>query len=795
MKTGLCAVALWSLLIMLVPGVRAGPVELSAEQKQWIQTHPVLRVGVVEDLIPFEYMDAGVLHGRSSEYLQVVTAATGLQFTYLPGKTPAEREDMLLGGQVDLLSSYLRFRSEPTTKELQTLTYESTSPIIVTRVDSPDVFDIDQLQGKTVAIPDVTYYEQIFRRRGVKANLKKSASALEILTRVENGSADAAIASAMFLTPYLYQRFQGILEVSGVLGSQVLDVSIATRTDQVMLYSILEKVFASISVEQRNTLYGRWYQDLNLNIPSLPSIAAHYSHVLILGTLVLVSLCALVYRGQRQRHLAVLGEQEKTMFLAVMGHEIRSPMNAVLAAMELLGHTRLNQQQRHLANLANSGVNALARLLDDVLDRPGSVAKLPGLAFEAIDVSALVQGVVGLHRLRAREKNLSLNSHIQAQLPLLLLDSSRLTQIFHNLISNAIKFTDTGSIDIDVALATLPDGSPQLQIEVRDSGVGISEAMQAALFQPYAQARESSRRTGGTGLGLMICRQLVDLMHGTLTLTSEQGTGTTVTIHLPVSIGEQAPVLLAQAAPSTQPTTSGLQILVVEDTYANQEVLRAQISAFDCQPVIAADAAQAWLLFRETVYDLVLMDCDLPDEDGYGLVRRLRALEIQLGRARSPIIAISALTGDRHLQRCIEAGMDATLSKPIRLGQLSEVIERWCGVKLAAPSTSLMAPLLDLASINREMAGDLANLVKAVALCDRGSAQHVAHRLHGAALIMEWSALAQAAEYMERLLYGEHEWGAVHAQALQPLLQHWAALSGDTVLDVLQATRVQRTAR
>lgn len=795
MKTGLCAVALCSLLIMMVPAARAGPVELSAEQKDWVQTHPVLRVGVVEDLMPFEYISDAVMRGRSIEYLQFVTAATGLQFTFVPGKTLAEREKMLLEGQVDLLSSYLRFRSEPTTKGLRTLAYESTSPVIVTRVESPDVFDIDQLHGKTVAIPDGTYYQQIFRRKGVQATFKKSASALEILTSVEDGSADAAIASAIFLTPYLYQRFQGILEVSGVLGSQVLDVSMATRTDQVMLYSILEKVFASITVEQRNRLYGRWYQDLDLNVPSLPSIAAHYLHVLILGALVLVSLCALLYRGQRQRRLAVRSEQEKTMFLAVMGHEIRSPMNAVLAAMELLGHTRLNQQQRHLAHLANSGANALGRLLDDVLDRPGSIAKPPRLAVEAIDIEALVQGVVGLHRLRAREKHLSLNCHIQAQLPLLLLDSSRLTQVFHNLLSNAIKFTDTGGIDIDVALAVTAHGTAQLQIEVRDSGVGISDAAQADLFRPYAQARESSRRTGGTGLGLMICRQLVGLMQGTLTLTSEQGSGTTVAIRLPVSIGEEPPVLMHQAAPSTQPVVSGLQILVVEDTYANQEVLRAQISAFGCQPVIAADAAQAWPLFRATVYDLVLMDCDLPDEDGYGLVRRLRTLEIQLGRTRSPIIAISALTGDRHLQRCIEAGMDATLSKPIRLGQLCEVIERWCGVKLAAPSTSLMAPLLDQAAINREMAGDLANLVKAVALCDRESAQHVTHRLHGAALIMEWSALAQAAEYMERLLYGEAEWGPVHAQALQPLVQQWAALSGDTALDVLPATRAQRTAR
>ncbi|WP_139836608.1 transporter substrate-binding domain-containing protein, partial [Acinetobacter baumannii] len=126
-----------------------------------------------------------------------------LQFTFVPGKTLAEREKMLLEGQVDLLSSYLRFRSEPTTKGLRTLAYESTSPVIVTRVESPDAFDLDQLQGKTVAIPNnVAYYEQIFRRKGVQATFKKSASALEILTSVEDGSADAAIASAIFLMPY-----------------------------------------------------------------------------------------------------------------------------------------------------------------------------------------------------------------------------------------------------------------------------------------------------------------------------------------------------------------------------------------------------------------------------------------------------------------------------------------------------------------------------------------------------------------------------------------------------------------
>jgi two-component system, NarL family, sensor histidine kinase EvgS len=650
------------LLLLLIVGCSkpawAGPVELSTEERQWIKQHPVLRVGVVADLIPFEYIQDGVPRGRSMQYLEFVTAATGLEFTYVPGKTMAERTSMLLDGQVDLLSSYMRFRSESAASSIKLLTYHTTSPIIVTRLDSPGIFDLEQLQGKTVVVPDVEHYEEMFKERATQLHLIRSTSALEMLTMVKDGRADAVVASETFLMPYLYRQFQGVLGTSGVVGSQVLDVSMAVRSDEVMLFSILEKVLGSITAEQRQGIYEHWYHDLEVDVPSLLSITSHYWHVFILGALALISLCALVYRGQRQRRMAVRNEQEKTMFLAVMSHEIRSPMNAVLAAMELLGHTRLNQHQRHLAHLANSGANALERLLDDVLKTSGSTAVPLRLAVEPTDVTALVQGVVGLHRLRAREKHLDLNPYIQAQLPLLWLDSARLTQVFHNLLSNAIKFTDTGGVDIDLRLVTSHADAQQLQIEVRDTGIGISDAVQAALFRPYSQDSQSYKRAGGSGLGLVICQQLVGLMKGTLTLTSEPGVGTTVTICLPVTVAPEPVVLPETEAVSPQTTASGLQILVVEDTFANQEVLRAQVSSFGCQAVIAADAAQARALFADSAYDLILMDCDLPDQDGYSLVCELRAFELQHERMRSPIIAISALTGEQHRQRCFDAGME-----------------------------------------------------------------------------------------------------------------------------------------
>lgn len=775
---------------MSPPAVQAS-VKLSPEELDWIKQHPRLRVGVVKDLIPFESLSDGTLHGLSAHYLDAISNMTGLAFTYVPGSSTDVRVKMLVDGEVDLLSSYLQHLGAPPRDVLAVPPYHVSSMIIVTRVNSPGILEIQQLAGKVVAIPDVDRYEELFRDQGINARLVRSSSSLEMLTLLKDGQVDAAVASETFLMPYLYRQFQGVLQTSGVVSSQQLDVGMAVRTDQAMLFSILDKSLASITTQQRQAIYADWFHELKLDTPSIGSITHHYYHVLILAGLLLATLFVLVYQSQRQRRRAVRNEQEKTLFLAVMSHEIRSPMNAVLAAVELLGHTRLNAQQRHFTQLANSGANTLLRLLDDVLDVSRLEAGQMRLDLEPTHLLALVQGVVDLHGLRAREKHLELKVGSAQELPVLLLDGTRLAQIFHNLISNAIKFTDAGSIEIRLQLIA-QEGSPgeqRLRIEVRDTGIGISASVQASLFRPYAQARHSYKRSGGTGLGLVICRQLVGLMHGTLELDSEPGCGTRVVISLPaVPVTEHCPASASDNLPPLMEgaTQGGLLILVVEDTLANQEVLRAQISGFGCWPVVAGDAAQARALFIERAYDLVLMDCDLPDQDGYSLVRELREHEAQQQRVRCPIIAISALTGEQHLERCFDAGMDGVLSKPIRLARLREVIETECHVVLAEPSVASMTPALDLTAVLREMARDLGNLVRAMALRDRSPALHAAHRLHGAALIMEWQALAEAAQTLEELLRVEMPWDHPdEVPALTRLIQHWQVLNDDQPVDAL----------
>lgn len=765
-----------------------GEVVLSAEEQRWIEAHPLLRVGVAEDSLPFEYMKGSQLHGRSLYYLELMSHLTGIRFSYIPSKTQGERERMLQEGQVDLLSSYFRFKSAPLDQTVKVQPYHTTSPIIVMRVGSPAAFDLDQLQGKIVVIPDTDYYEAMFRHKGINSTLIRSNSAMQMLTLLEEGKADAVVASNTGLMPFLFRRFTGVLQITGVVGSEPLDINMAVQSEQTILLSILEKALKSITPQERNDIYQHFFRDLDVESLSLSDIRSHYLHLLLLGLLTLLTLGVLVCRSLVHRLRAMRSEHEKTLFLALMDHAIRTPMNAALAAIDLLGHTRLNQQQRHFSDLANNGVATLLRLLDNVFDTSKPQASNLRVVLVDTDVEMLLQGVADLHRLRASEKQLTLNLYIEAQLPLLLLDSILLGQVIHNLLSNSIKFTDAGRIDIDVRLAVEKSAAPQLLIEVRDTGIGISKTVQASLFRAYAQASNSYRRSGGTGLGLVICQQMVDVMSGSLTLTSEPGVGTTVTVRLPARhAGESVSTSTEVRMLPPAAVFGGLQVLVVEDTLANQQVLRAQISSLGCLPVIAATAGQAHALFAQNCYDLILMDCDLPDQDGYSLAHQLRALELQVGRPHCPIIAISALTGDQHNARCMAAGMDGMSSKPIGLDRLREVIERWCEVTLTGPSTELMEYPSNEIEIYREIARDLGNLVRALALHDRETALCSAHRLHGATLVLAWEALAESSNALENLLRADVSLdNPSYVKVMKALLARWKVVSNGMLLEVLQ---------
>ncbi len=370
----------------------------------------------------------------------------------------------------------------------------------------------------------------------------------------------------------------------------------------------------------------------------------------------------------RARDAALHSARQKSEFLRNMSHEIRTPMNGVIAMTELLLDTPLTEEQLRLAETVHSSADSLLTILDDVLDFSKIEAGL--LKFESIAFppEAVVEAVLNLLRGQALARGLELSCHLSEEVPSTVVgDPGRLRQVLTNLVGNALKFTQQGSVRVRV---TEPS-TGLLEFEVADTGPGISQEDQAQLFHPFFQT-QTGQRAGGTGLGLAISLQLVKLMGGEMRVRSELGQGATFTFTArfkqPQSLQTPGPDGQVQ-----QPLPSGLRILVVEDNAMNAAVIDRQLRRLGLEPKLARDGREAVELAHNESFDIVLMDCEMPRMDGYEACAEVRR---QCGR-QLVIIAMTAhaLEGDR--ERCLKAGMDDYMSKPVTTEQLHGMLERW----------------------------------------------------------------------------------------------------------------------
>jgi signal transduction histidine kinase/ActR/RegA family two-component response regulator len=385
----------------------------------------------------------------------------------------------------------------------------------------------------------------------------------------------------------------------------------------------------------------------------------------------------------RSRDAALASVRIKSEFLANMSHEIRTPMNGVLGMLGLLREGRLEEPQRHYANLAYESAESLLTIIGDILDF--SKIEAGKLDFEEVEFSLreTLGAAVELLTATAQRKGLKLTLDLAPELPATVRgDPGRLRQVLTNLVSNALKFTATGEVRITVTRESAPDGQVRLACAVRDTGIGIEAGSLQRLFLPYVQADTSTtRRFGGTGLGLAICRRLVELMGGAITVESVVGEGSTFRFTVLLKAGTEKPAAAAPPAASFPPPAAspvrGMRVLLAEDNPVNQQVGRLQLLRLGCHVDIATSGLEAVLACGAEQYHVVLMDSQMPDMDGFEATRIVRS---RLGPAqpgRSPyIIALTgdAMTGAR--ENCLALGMDDYLSKPVRLGDLQAALEK-----------------------------------------------------------------------------------------------------------------------
>jgi PAS domain S-box-containing protein len=389
-------------------------------------------------------------------------------------------------------------------------------------------------------------------------------------------------------------------------------------------------------------------------------------------------------RAERARAEAEAANQSKTTFLATMSHEIRTPMNGVLGMIEVLERQGLDAEQRRTVAIMRESAVSLLGIIDDVLDFSKIEAGRLELEETAFSLSGLVEGVAGAFRQQASAKGLGLEVDVAAgSNDAVIGDPTRMRQILVNLVGNAIKFTERGRVTVRAATEPLDDGEVRLTLSVADTGIGLGEDARRRLFRPFAQADSSTtRRFGGTGLGLSIVRRLAQLMKGDVSVDSELGRGSTFMVTLTLRAAPaDSPLNTMLRGPSRSPgaaeRTARPRVLVADDHPVNREVLVRQLELLG----VAADtvndgvtALEAWSAGR---YAAVLADIHMPRMDGHEFTRRLREAEAARGAARTPVIAVTANAMKGEEERCLCAGMDAYLAKPLRMEQLRTTLERW----------------------------------------------------------------------------------------------------------------------
>lgn len=660
-------------------------------------------------------------------YMRQVARASGLAFVYVPTRSRADSFDRLLAGQVDLVPTLLDVPQPlDASKIALSAPYYKGRTIIATRRNEK-FLNLDDLARRRVAIRGGGEYDQWLRLHRPEIELLTFADVPSVLDAVEAGVADAALGTDVVYRPLLRRDYSHSLVEAGFVAELPVAVRSIVRRQDHALIARLDQGLAMLTAAQHVQVLDQWLDLAYRPPPNFKLLLRHYWLELSLVAITLLALIFAIGQLRKSRRLARLGEHEKARILAVVSHEIRNSAGALQSAVELLAGGTVLAEQRPLLDAAVASCSSLGLLLDNALEYSRLEAGQFSSSPIACDVVSLVEECLCAFGPQAKLKNLELiSSYPQGRPSEVLVDSVLLQQVVSNLVSNALKFTNKGSIVVSVLVEDSGGQAPILHLAVEDTGVGMEDRVVESLFTPYSQAG-GARALGGAGLGLSICRDIVTRLGGRIEVKSRINQGSAFQVHLPVRWSLEQRIEERQDAPPA--LLSGnygeRHILLVEDHAYGAKMLSLQLQSFGCLVTHAIDGQSAQAAFQENgPFDSVLLDCNLPDIDGYELATWIRQAERRLGWKRAELFATSALRGTEHERACWDAGFDHVLTKPLSRLQLQRHLGTHAGMELA---TSLLDMFWQL------YWSDMAALEGAVTTSDWKKASEMAHRICGSA--------------------------------------------------------------
>jgi len=784
----------------------------TAGELRWMIEHPRIKVAINDQFMPLSFVDEqGEFKGLVADLLATLSVRTGIEFEAVRAHTVLEVVALVKSGKADMLGGITRSTALEN-KLTFTRPYLITPFVLTTPIGPDGPQTLDDMAGLRVALVRGNALREFIVQNHPNITVVDADNAPAALEMVAKGKADAAIstlASARFLVS---RRFAKQLKITSTVGTQPEQIGFATADDNPHLSAILSKALLSLTPGDMSELSSRWRTDTSpVESFWLRNRAEIIQGFTIAAALLLVAIAWITYLqrviARRQQLVNELNaakqradeaNRAKTTFLATMSHEIRTPMNAVIGMLEL-AMKKADQGiiDRFAIEVASVSARELLDLIGDILDIARIESGHLSLNPKRSNIKSLVEAVTRMFDGRARQKQLSLvcESSPAADVDVLI-DPIRFKQIVSNLLSNAIKFTNKGEVRLTLTVQPAHDAQHvSVCLRVADTGVGISVQDQSRLFSPFVQASNNTQSARqGSGLGLVICRELCEMMGGQLHLDSLEGLGTQIDIVMVVPVLEHEEHAVDGHEPEPGIGRS-LNILVVDDYPANRMLLAQQLSYLGHRVTDAENGVLGLKAWRLGYFDVVITDCSMPLMNGYQLAQAIRAEEAQLARAACQIFGFTANAQPGEVERCLEAGMDRCLFKPISLKDLSAClatgqVQSLKGIngdesgrddeidltylkQLSQGDESMIQGLLaELATRNRQ---DLAALIELFVKDDYAGMAALAHGIKGGGRLVRARKLIECCEQLEAVCQaGEPQGLTVAVDALHSSMEQLA---------------------
>lgn len=628
-------------LFLIIPFSYASATTLSLtpEEIAYIEANPVIRVGVDPEFVPFEFIENGEYKGIASDYIKLIESRTGLSFHVVQDLTWTEAYFEALSGNIDVLPAISKTAGREVFFNFST-PYIEFKRAIITKDTNTTIRSLDDLSGKTVAVHENSSHHS-FLLDYPDVNLSLYPSVEMALSAVSEGSEEVYVGNLSTANFILKNLGISNLRFSTIQNDVKLELHFAIRKDAPELLSIINKALASVTQEEKAAIQNRWvaldtFTDYSQIIRLVVIIAS--IGIIVLGVSwywVAKLKVEITNRKKIQIELekAKLEAEEanriKSSFMARMSHEIRTPLNAITGLSYLIKQNTQSLTERMYAERISQASNTMLSIINDILDY--SKIEAGKIAFEMIsfNLDDMIQNVVSIVSVKIEEKKLGFNLSKDTEVPTYFIgDAKRIEQVLINLLNNAVKFTLSGHVSLDVSLKAKEGEHYYLSFCVRDTGIGMNKDQISALFMPFTQADASiNRRFGGTGLGLSISKNLVEQMGGTIDVYSQENEGSSFVVNLKLQSDVSRENQYKSVIQSR--ILRGIKALILEKNASTMHILSSYLSQYgiDSETTTSSDNAMHLLISAQDKhkhpFDLLIIDYETPEENGLGFYHRI----------------------------------------------------------------------------------------------------------------------------------------------------------------------------